>query len=97
MALSIGVSVGSRVDVGGHVLEVRALAHPNLIVLGVDGGPDVVITEEARKEVLPEVFVQTGVGPTGTGNRLAITAPKAIRISRIESAQEVRHGADRQS
>lgn len=89
--MSIGVSVGSRIAIGNNVLEVRALAHPNLIVIGVDDGPDIVISEEARKEVLPEVFVQTGVGPTGTGNRLAITAPKVIRISRIESGKETHH------
>lgn len=82
MALSIGVSVGSKIDIAGSILKVRALVHPNLIVVGVNDGPDIVIEAEARKEVLPNVFVFTGIG--ANANRLAFEAPRNIRISRIE-------------
>lgn len=82
MALSIGVSVGSKIDVGGHMLQVKALVHPNVVVVTIDRGEEVVISEGKTVEILPNVRVQSGVG----GNRLAFHAPKSIRISRVEEA-----------
>lgn len=79
MALSIGVSVGSKIDVGGHTLQVKALVHPNVVVITVDRGEDIVISEGQAVEVLPGVKVQSGSG----GNRLAFHAAKSIRISRV--------------
>lgn len=80
MALSIGVSVGSKIDVGGHLLQVKALVHPNVVVVTIDRGNDIVISEGRTEDVLPGVKVQVGLG----GNRLAFHAAKSIRISRIE-------------
>lgn len=80
MALSIGVSVGSKIDVGGHMLVVKALVHPNVVVVTVDRGDDIVISEGRTVDILPGVRVQVGLG----GNRLAFHAAKSIRISRIE-------------
>jgi hypothetical protein len=87
MALSIGVSVGSRIDVGGHVLQVKALVHPNVVVITVDRGDEIVISEGKTVEILPGVKVQSGVG----GNRLAFHANKSIRISRV-GEQSVKGG-----
>ena len=79
MALSIGVSVGSKIDVGGHTVQVNALVHPNVVVITVDRGEEIVISEGRAVEILPGVKVQSGVG----GNRLAFHAAKSIRISRV--------------
>lgn len=78
MALSIGVGVGSKIDVGGHTLQVKALVHPNVVVVTVDRGDEIVISEGKTVEILPGVKVQSGIG-----NRLAFHAAKSIRISRI--------------
>ena len=82
MALSIGISVGSKIDVGGHMLQVKALVHPNVVVVTVDKGDDIVISESRAVEILPGVKVQSGSG----GNRLAFHAHKSIRISRVGDA-----------
>jgi len=83
VALSIGVGTGSRVDVDGHVVKVKNVVKPNLIVLTVDGGEDIVVSDQARIEILPDVFVFAGVGSTGRGSRLAFEAPVSIPIHRI--------------
>jgi len=79
MALSIGVGVGSKIDIGGHLLVVKALVQPNVVVVTVDRGEEIVISEGKSVEVLPGVKVQAGLG----GNRLAFHAAKSIRISRV--------------
>lgn len=79
MALSIGVSVGSKIDIQGHILQVKSLVHPNVVVVTVDRGEEIVISEGKTVEILPGVKVQSGVG----GNRLAFHAAKSIRISRV--------------
>ena len=84
MALSIGVSVGSRIGVDGHLLQVKALRHQNLIVVSVDKGKDVMVNDREGTEILPFVFVFCGAAAEGEGNRLAFDAPKSIRISQIE-------------
>lgn len=86
MALAIGVGVGSKIDVGGHLLQVKALVHPNLIVITVDRGDDVVVSESRAVEILPGVKLQSGPG----GNRLAFHAAKSIRISRVEGPEKER-------
>lgn len=83
MALSIGVSQGSRISVGKNMVRVKSVARPNLIVLSVDDGPDVVVSDQAKVEILPKVFVFVGVGRSGTGNRLALEASRDIPIHRI--------------
>lgn len=86
MALSIGVSVGSRIDIQGHILQVKALVAPNVVVITVDRGAEMVISEDKTVEILPGVKVQSGSG----GNRLAFHAAKSIRISRVGEAKESR-------
>ena len=87
MALSIGVSTGSRIDVAGHLVEVKSIQDPNLIVITVDGGTPIVLQEQQRQEILPGVFVFSGVGEQGGANRIAFEAPQAIRISRLERSR----------
>ena len=86
MALSLGVSVGSKIDVGGHMLQVKALVHPNMAVVTVDGGEEIVIRDSETVEILPGVTVQTGF----RGDRLAFHAAKSIRIFRVEETVEAK-------
>jgi sRNA-binding carbon storage regulator CsrA len=97
MSLSIGVSTGSRISVGDHVVRVKSINSPNLFVVDIDGGNEVVISEREKIEVLPDVFVQSGVGQKGGGNRLAFDAPRSIKISRIEESRRSRHENRRSS
>lgn len=84
--MSIGVSVGSKIDIGGHLLQVKALVHPNVVVVTVDRGDEILISEGKTVEILPGVKVQSGLG----GNRLAFHAAKSIRISRVEGPDKER-------
>lgn len=69
---------------GGHTLVVKSLAHPNIVVITVDRGDDIIISEGRAVEILPGVKVQSGSG----GNRLAFHAAKSIRISRVGEQKE---------
>lgn len=82
MALSIGVSAGSKIDVGNHCVQVKTVVHPTLFILNVDGGEDITVTDKERVKILPEVYVFAGVGGAGVGNRLAFEAPRSIAINR---------------
>ena len=83
MALSIGVSVGSRITVGGHVLHVKA-TRPNEMIVRVDGSRDVVVNAETRAEILPDLYAFVATGPKPDARRLSFDAPNAIRIERID-------------
>lgn len=83
MALSIGVAAGSRIDVAGHLLEVKSISDPNLIVITVDGGPSIMLQAEERNQILPGVFVFSGIGEQGGNNRIAFEAPQEVRILRL--------------
>lgn len=88
MALSIGVSTGSRISLGNHVLKVEDVVNPTTIVVSVDGGKEVTVTDQQQTEVAPNVHVFAGVGGRdkgGSGTRLAFNAPKEIEIRRLES------------
>jgi hypothetical protein len=86
MALSIGVTVGSKINVGGHRVLVKELINPGLIVITVDSGDEIVVSENSKVEILPGVEVQTGAG-NGKNRRLAFHAHKSIRISRVEGPE----------
>lgn len=83
MALSLGVRKGSRILIGAHCLEVKALIHPNLVIVAIDGAEDIVISDQLKTEILPDVTVYSGGGQSGSGNRLAFDAPREISIRRI--------------
>jgi len=91
MALSIGIRVGDKIAVDKHTVHVRSITEPNLIVVKVDKGDEQVISDQARTEIIPNVFVFVGVG----GNeghylegersyRLAFEAPRSIIIHRAD-------------
>jgi hypothetical protein len=62
---------------------VKQVVTPTLIVVSVDDGPDVAITDKERTNLLPEVFVFAGVGWDGVGSRLAFEADRSIGIHRM--------------
>ena len=82
MALSIGVKQGSKISVGEHELEVKSILPSNVIVVSIDSGDDIVISEQPRTQLLPDVFVFSGVGATGHARRLAFEAPRSVAITR---------------
>lgn len=87
MALSIGVSVGAKVLVGGRTVTVRSTAStPETDIIGVcvDDGPVVQLTELRSVELLPEVRAFVGKGPNQSHGayRIAFEAPRRILISR---------------
>lgn len=85
MALSIGVSVGDKIDINGHLLRVKSLMQdPNVIIITIDGGPEFLVTDKDQQEILPNVKVQLGIGRTGGNNRLAFDAPRTIPIHRLD-------------
>lgn len=84
MALSIAVSVGSRITVGGHLLHVKA-ARPNEMIVTVDGAQDVVVGTDTRAEILPDVYAFVGSGPAPGAPRLALEAAGAIHIERLQA------------
>lgn len=88
MALSIGISKGSRIDVDGHEVRVKAI-NGALIVISVEG-KDFLVSDQKRVEILPEVYVSTGIGKKGGSNRLAFEAPLRVRISRVEGTSHRR-------
>lgn len=88
MALSIGVSNGSLIRVGEHRVLVKAVVNSTLLVVTVDGGQDITVSDKERVEILPQVFVFAGVGNGGVGNRLAFEAPRSIPIHRKGGSDE---------
>lgn len=82
MPLSLGVSTGDKLTVGPHDLSVKKVVNPTTIVISVDDGPEIIITEFERTQILRNVFVFAGVGANGNGSRLAFDAPRNVSIHR---------------
>jgi len=80
MALSLGVSVGSRIFIGDDILRVIAMPSATILEVSVKG-KRFTVTDNERKEVLPDVFVSAGFGD-GNTNRLVFEAPRRIPIHR---------------
>lgn len=81
MALSLGVSVGSEIEVGNNVVKIKAIPSPSLILLSVDGGDAILVSDQSRQEILPSVYVFVGTPESGV-NRLAFEADRSIKIMR---------------
>jgi hypothetical protein len=84
MALSLGVSVGSKISVGDSKVHVKAIVTPMLIIVQVDNGPDVLVSDKEAVEILPGVKVFAGLGRKQAGNRLAFEADRSVSIYRDE-------------
>lgn len=98
MALSIGVSAGESITIGPygpkkeyHTVYVKILTAPNLIVITVDNGPEIVVNDDQKIELLPEVFVQVGIGANGASNRLAFHADRSIKIEKTSRRDRHAH------
>jgi hypothetical protein len=89
MALCIGVSRGDRINVSGHILEVKDVSGwvEMMIIVSVDGAPVVVLTEQSSVELIPGVKVFVGRGKTHSKGtyRLAFEALRSIRINRVRT------------
>lgn len=89
MALSLGISVGSRIQIGDKVMTVVDALRGRSILVEVEG-LSYVITDQCKVEVLPGVFVFFGSPTTSlqsfNGLRLAFEAPRSIKIMRLEDA-----------
>lgn len=85
MALSLGVTKGSSIQVGGSIIEVVDVLHGTHVQV-VIGQQKFLITDCERTEVLPNVFLSCGVSEEksfGSFSRIAIEAPKEVKIRRI--------------
>jgi hypothetical protein len=86
LALSIGVTRGSRIRVGQSMVKVEEIVQDVAVTLSVDGGKKFMITDSERTQIIPEVFVQLGLNHRSSGtnsSRLAFEAPFSIKINRI--------------
>ena len=89
MAKIIGVTSGSVINVGGHLVgghtvKVKSVVKPNVIVITIDDGADITISDQERVEIVPGVFVFAGVNSNGAGCRLGFEAARSILINRLE-------------
>lgn len=86
MALSLGVTDGSKIRVGTEILEVVTIVGTAHIQVRV-AGKNFLITDCERTEVLPGVFVSCGRNDdkqfAASFSRLAFEAPRSIEIKRI--------------
>ena len=83
MAWTVGIQVGTVIDVGNHAVEVTDIQFSTVVLL-VDGRKTLVITADERTEVVPDVFVFVGEGESALPGRrrLAFEAPKNIKLTR---------------
>jgi hypothetical protein len=87
MALSLGVSIGSKVQIGDKLLVITDILNGNHISLTY-GGKTFLITESERTEIDPTVFVSCGSRDSNRHEkytRLAFEAPREIQITRLGS------------
>jgi hypothetical protein len=90
MALAIGVHGdgrthrGTKILVGEKMLEVRRITAPGVIVCQLDKGPEFIVTEVERTQIMPDVFVQAAEPNPAIGARLTFEAPRSIKISRLK-------------
>ena len=85
MALSLGITKGSKIQVGGSIIEVVDVSNGTHVQV-VIGQQKFLITDCERTEVLPNVFLSCGVSEEksfGSFSRIAIEAPKEVKIRRI--------------
>jgi hypothetical protein len=89
VALSLGVHKGDKILIGDHCLDVRAITPSHdpdsgdLITITIDGGEDILVTDQSKSRILPEVMAFSGVGASGNRSRLAFEAPRTIPIRRV--------------
>lgn len=86
MALSLGIKMGSVFIVGGKPVEVLSIGPGQVATLKVADGKVLKVTDKARVEAMPEVYVSLGPSRDGmASHRLAFEAPRSISIVREEA------------
>jgi hypothetical protein len=55
----------------------------DLITITIDGGKNILVTDQSKSIILPEVLAFSGVGASGNRSRLAFEAPRTIPIRRL--------------
>lgn len=86
MALSIGVAVDDTITVGSGLVRIQSFPETHVIVIEVINEgvtTEHIVTGKERLKIMPDVFVQVGLGPAASGNRLAFEAPRRIAINRV--------------
>lgn len=91
MALILGVKVGSKIYVGDTPIVVtESKERGRKVSVSVQGGKDIVLSEQESVEVMPTVFMSVGTSKkqvSGAENmvpRLVIEAPRSVVILRSE-------------
>lgn len=85
MALSIGISQGTKIVVDKDILTVEDIPKATHVVVNYKGR-QYVVTDEERIEIHPNVFVSCGLSDERKhdhNSRLAFEAPRAIFIERV--------------
>jgi hypothetical protein len=88
MALSLGVSRGSKIQIGHLLVQVEAVYPPNAMVVTCEGKAHHV-TDLERVKLAESVYLSYGKSAKDNGHhpqasgRLAIEAPKSIKITRL--------------
>jgi phage gp45-like len=90
MALSIGVTEGSRITVGKSMLTVLGITNGTHVSINY-AGKQHLITIDERTEVEPNVFISCGGRDTKYAHysRLAFEADRAIPIKRVPAVATV--------
>lgn len=92
MPLSLGVKRGNKIDIGtGHRLRVIDVPSSAEVVVRLDDGPPVKITDKEQVLLMPEVKVSVGLFPAEEKYdyyaRLLFEAPRSINIQRVRRAK----------
>lgn len=86
MALSIGVSKGSKIQVGANLLRVLEVQDSRHVSIQY-GEQRHLITDAERTEVEPGVFLSCGIRQdketTSNSSRIAFEAPRSVIINRV--------------
>ena len=87
MALSIGVNRGSQIQIGKSMVRVIDI-RPGTVVVAVNNGPAVILSENESTELMPEVFAFVGLDSKESrfcDSRIAFEAPRRIAITRVKN------------
>ena len=87
MSLSIGVQKGFRIKIGDEVIRAIEIDYGRSVMM-IEVGPRTHrITDDAKVEILPSVFVRYGKNRDRLdvmATRLAFDAPRHVKISRCD-------------
>ena len=82
MPLSLALKEGDAFTVGPHKFKVAKILSETHVRLKVEGGQVVDIDDQHAKELAPKVFVMSGTRGQRGMTRIAVEAPREMKISR---------------